>query len=380
MVDGNVSFKNVTDKTDGYNLDYCPQLSLSDNNYIANYSLIAVNIFCLLVNCFHVLVLSQLKVLNRDSYRSVLYHISIADMCNSVAMSVRIFVKDYRVFTEQPVEFTIFYDVVLDSAVFLRYNILAGASVERFIAVCRPLSYGSSWYINNIHNSLAVFWFYTFAAVTARSIIFWDKYCISGFLGPTNILSFWPTIMAACSAGPPLLITLMMMVLVCVEIAKMSRRSNTDQEKVIYSAAKYLIIIIIMFYVFLLVPILNYILAMTDTFFFGVGYMEYSLYSVYGILNTVIYGWMHVNYRGVIRQFMVGTLDKLASLTRSKVEPSSGPAGGGPSPSISQENREKVIELEEKRDIEDGELGRIVNEKEPAMNTSEQEAAVEELG
>ena len=104
----------------------------------------------------------------------------------------------------------------------------------------------------------------------------------------------------------PLVFIILFSVLVLVELCKMRKRAHTGQQQDSINATKYILTIVAVFimclcplYVDLLIDLRSYpTLALVLDWFSIVAFM------LYGIVNTVIYGWKNKTYRSVFCQLI----------------------------------------------------------------------------
>lgn len=262
-------------------------------------ALISLNCLSAFVNSVHLFVLTQIQSLRGRAYLVVLQHIAIADIVSSVATCLRIACVVHIKATESRT-FSAFVSVI-DFTLVVKYYILAAACVERAKALSSALTYTTSPLINHISTSMALIWVYCFLIAIIRDVLFYDRLCINRVTGPGNLNAFEPSLMTTIEISIPGLITIIALIKVFREMTKMSYRSTSLPDQEIYAAAKYVGIITLVFFV-CFTPTLMVFIGLYSGFH-NVHFTSIAVlgHTIYGLMNTAIYGWLTRPYRKQLR-------------------------------------------------------------------------------
>ena len=121
-----------------------------------------INTLSLLINISHLVVIMRLESLKGMPYRIILINISLIDIANTLVMAVFYSCYDFFLFnltTGQPA-LKIFIYVLVTSVNYMGYYVFLVASIQKYLAICRPISYQSSSFVKNLPVSFALAWTY----------------------------------------------------------------------------------------------------------------------------------------------------------------------------------------------------------------------------
>lgn len=291
-------------------IPWCPaKLGRMDS---AAYALVTVNLLSIWINIFHLIVLSKIPALKGTAYYHILVHFSLADIFNAISVACRMALNKENLFQNFSFTSIAIYDVLMDTMQLGRHFIAAVSSLERYYALCKPFNYDSSHYTTKLHLWLPMSWILVFGLFALRDSALHDGICYSQMLGPTNLLGKG----AIITLGFMIIlggVTAVLLLRVGVEMYRMRRRTASTKEMEVKNATVYLIVNIVTFYVCLLPQIANYVVVL-----FGIQSLlnvylcNYLPCSVYGIVDSFVYGWMTSAYRRRIR-LMLGCGNKIAS-------------------------------------------------------------------
>ena len=117
-----------------------------------------MNALSFLIDIFHLIVIMSLESLKGMKYRVMLINISLAVMANTVS----VFLSWYNFFhfniTAGQQALKILTNMVVASANFLGYVVFLVASIQKYLAICRPISYQSSSFVKHLPVTFELEW------------------------------------------------------------------------------------------------------------------------------------------------------------------------------------------------------------------------------
>ena len=260
---------------------------------------VIVNVISFLINSLHLCIISQLETLKGTQYRCVFINVALADIVNTVITAVFFTCYDFFTFNyafgEPELRIPLIIVVLLSN--YTSFHVFLVASVEKYLAICKPFSYESSIFVTKLPKVFAIVWLYIFTFGVVTTVI--EVLFPVPWLSDLGMVIFRTTI----SAAAPNLLSGILLIKVYVELKRMrswSQNSAEDSNKT--KAAIYLIIIFTLeMIVFLLNSVCMIVLYST---FEVLGFKIWHAFikAPYTILNSVIYGWRTQSYRQYIRR------------------------------------------------------------------------------
>lgn len=298
------SFDNLTDTTHdyaGYVIPPCNCGSAVERLDLVAYPMAAFNVFSIFANIIHMVILSLIPSLKKSSYYHVLLHISISDIHYALYAICRLTLNRAEYFQNSPKFVYLIYDIIMTSADSNRYLILAMASFERYSALCRPMAHTTSKFTVYIHIWLPCSWIVIFVWTSIGVGVFHEDLCFNPLTGPSTAYGkVSGAVIILGAVGPCLLAIAALQTRVLAELLRMRETNITREQTTIRKATHSLLIIIGVFYL-CLTPTMA---AFLNRLYRGPTYRSLDYYlgsvlfsSLYGVVNTLIYGWMTPAYR-----------------------------------------------------------------------------------
>ena len=256
-----------------------------------------IHTISLLVNIFHVAVLSRLESLRGKKYRWILINLSLADMSYVISMGSLYLCYDVNMFTflaGEPI-LRIPWRIPILHSTYISYFIFLVASVEQYLAICKPYSYQSSIIVRRLPAVFAVAWLFvsiisTCVAIMNQSSPFWTRNWQFTVL-QVMILAVAPNVVSAT-----------LLINVGKELNRMKNQSafvaDNGKEK---KAAIYVIIVFAMEMAVFLLNMVCIIISHTSTET-ACEVWNAVVKAPHTIANTVIYGWRTKAYQEHVRK------------------------------------------------------------------------------
>lgn len=250
----------------------------------------------LLINMFHLFVLANLKGLKGVPYRHVLIHLTLSDIAISGSMVVYYSCVSYFSFINfsGPIGKRLVLNSVISTANYIGFYVFAIGSVEKYKALCRPLTYNTSKFICRIPVAFGAAWALVAAVTTFTAFLKVTGQC------PYVNSTWFQVSFLVIFAMTPSLFSVVVLAKVYGELRRMQNRSETaNEDRQTKRAAIYFITIFILFMVALLINIIALSVGYsTGNFIYTRVY--HILKAAYTVSNTFIYGWSTKSYRRYI--------------------------------------------------------------------------------
>ena len=266
----------------------------------------AMNLASFMINAFHLSIISRLEYLKGTPYRHVLINIALADMCHTARASVFYICNPF--FTFHMVAGELGVRIALRSVVlaasYISYHIFLIASVQKYLAICKPISYQSSIICRRLSAVFAAVWLYvvvistSFSAIDARYNLLWWIICLRA-----AILAIIPNLISGC-----------LLIIVYKAMKRRSRektrrgmksqqqRAKDEEEEM--RGATYLMIIFTMEMTVFVIQLIGITLYLTLDASVILSIWTGFIKAPYTVANTVIYGWRSKAYRQHVRKVL----------------------------------------------------------------------------
>ena len=251
--------------------------------------------FSLLINIFHLVIISKMKSLKDRPYKLILIHITLGDICTALTLIPVYACPPILALTYRITGVRLMASIVA-CPLYTTHWIFVVASMEQYYRICRPFQYETSTFVKKLSLVLMSTWIINLCYVGLLVVFGWyvrteAPHLKSAVQAAAYLSRYVPTIVAA-----------VFFTLTIRELRKMGQTEMADGRRQVYDAAVYVIII---YSIFSASAFLDLVMASIQIA--GAVQMPFSpqrlrnvAKSVYGILNTVIYGFRTQAYRQYI--------------------------------------------------------------------------------
>ena len=261
--------------------------------------ILAMNTISLFINTFHLAILLRLESLRSTKYRHVLINITLADIVNVIGISSFYSCYDRSLdnYIGEELSPRLPFTTFIIHFTYISYPVFLVASVEKYLAICKPYSYRSSIIVKRLPLVFAMTWFFVFLISASFTVV------LSMSTAPWVTGWQFRVLEKMVVAVLPNTLTVVLLTNIGRELKRIQSQSATvtddGKEK---KAAVYLIIIFIMeMIVFLL-----HTACITVLFITGSSIVCHiwssAIKAPHTILNTVIYGWRTKAYQQHVRK------------------------------------------------------------------------------
>ena len=259
-----------------------------------------MNAISFIINIFHLIVITRLESLKGTQYRHILINISLADLVNTLMMAVFYSCYDFFIYIFDYVDAEPALRVPVNTLVlfanYIGYHVFLVASIQKYLAICKPTSYQSSPFIKRLPVVFALAWIY----VLLLNLVF----PVMEALAPSLLL--WADKIRMAQAVllsiPPNIITgvLLFKVNRALKVRKRVRKTMNVTNVAQAKGDKCVIYLIIIFtlemFVFALNVVSILIFYQTEMIIWTKIWNAF-IKPLYTIANTIIYGWRTEAYQ-----------------------------------------------------------------------------------
>lgn len=123
-----------------------------------SYSIATINLLAVVVNILHIVILSRMASLKGTSYYHILVHLSLADLLSTLTTFYWMLPIDLSYYSASPAALLAICVTANDIGPAGRYSLMGASSLERYYALCKPMTYSTSKYITMIRFRLPMVW------------------------------------------------------------------------------------------------------------------------------------------------------------------------------------------------------------------------------
>ena len=251
-------------------------------------------------NVFHLIIISRMRQLQDRPYRLILSHIILADIGSSLFLSAFYSCLPGYYSISKSLRGFPFVSKVVEWPLFTSHWIFLVAGIEQYYSICRPLLYESSRFIEKRSLLLVLTWVLSFCWSVERVAI------------PVILRSLPYGSLTAFDFGDllvryvPLILAAVPLTLVVKELMRMRQMVIAGDRKQSRRAAIFVMIIYSLFLTFSLFDLIMSSIAKFDPTL--ISFTTLRLRNItkclYGIINTVIYGFRNKAYQREIRRLI----------------------------------------------------------------------------
>ena len=278
-----------------------------------------LNAVAIIIILLHILLLTRLQSLqDMNTYRMVLQHIAAADLLSAMSLVVRDNCALRLHMLGKPLVSAAMLSIATDIAPTFRLYILALSAYERYLAVCQPYGHNEHFIIKYSRLSIGAVWIVAMLLVMTRDLIFHEHLCVHPVLGPTMLKDFGVLSINCISTFICWLVITVSLAKLCQELKILKqRRVKTWKDKRNIASAHYVIIICGLYSIDMIPLALTLLMYFCSTHQPIVNGMAGDIFSLYGLVNSVVYGIMTRNYLIEMRQFLCFNRRQIAPLSHS---------------------------------------------------------------
>ena len=309
---------NITNSSSsGAVVDLCINVRLICGLPIWGELMLVINIVSIIVNILHYATLQVARKTSEEphvitAWQKMLVQFAITDVACGLGGLIRACIFRRLVYGKSSAIGAVI-NFLSDIGNAVRFYVVALACYDRLIAIRWPFRYSSDILITRVNTICTVVWCCSSVFIILRDALFHDVICIHDIIGVTSLFDNRnAAIMSYSFLLPPALVIIILNVILLVELHKI-RGTTTQPPNIANKATLYTAISSCLFIACLSPGFLGSVLNSVDlTFEDTLNYIGYLLHSIYGILNTVVYGWMNARYRQAFLALVTGNCNKKA--------------------------------------------------------------------
>ena len=259
-----------------------------------------VNAICLVMNSFHLIIISRMLSLKDRPYKYILIHITLADMCSAALLiwvysCLEAFVRVVMITNKFPIA-----QIIINWPIYTSHWIFLVAGIEQYYSICKPLAYKSSRFVEKLSLVMIMTWVLSFCWIIAHAVV--------GIIIniSTAVIPSWFRHSITTVNYLPLILAAIPLTMVIMELTRMRKKTLVASQRQSLRASVYLIIIYMIFTFFCLLDLVTTYIHIVDRTLlkFPAQRLRNITKAFYGSLNTAIYGFRTKAYRQEIRKLL----------------------------------------------------------------------------
>lgn len=277
-----------------------------------------LNLLSFIINIFHLVVLHRMPSLKGKKYLSLLTNIGIVDLLGNICLFIQINCQLHELAYQRSRIIAAVIATITGIPLTFRYYLFALGSYDRYKAMCDALKYESNFIVNHFNMFVLGGWIFCVAVMIIRDTVFSADLCLNTVFGASNYVALAPSSLATILLLVPFIVTCGLQIRVCLEMYRIQKRQTVINDKTLFKSTLYIVIIFIEFIFCLFPVIVCYFLNLAGGCDFLITWFSILLYTLYGIMNTVTYGWLYEPYRAeVLRLFRCGRRSTRVTQTKT---------------------------------------------------------------
>ena len=271
---------------------------------------VGVNIAIIVINVIHLMVILSISSLSGKVYKKILISQVVQDIlvgimhCLTLSCSVNRHMLLIRSGIQLPI--VLIRNMLWEGLTTSRFSLFSVALAERYIAICKPLTYQGHFVKRHIGKLLMFSILVSLAYKAIFIFAYANEMCINNIVGPThqnggNLISYF---MDICG---PLIVSLILILFFAINIVRelkrsldSSRQQGVHNERSDLRRATVYIMVTCVAYIILFAPILPcsvlYSLQPNNPTYIALAYACLTCEGVYGMINVAIFIGMHHHY------------------------------------------------------------------------------------
>jgi len=280
-----------------------------------NYTNNAMNLGSLVLNILHLLILFQITELKNTKYFWSILNITLVDVEFSIIMffyfSCEVRVAIYKLSAISMFSLFLAIQVLTAFAVISRYSVLIMASIERYVAVCRPHEYKTNYIVRKIK--------ICFGLTIALTFLYSILICVTHLPLPELCRS---QLKVTFASGRPLILTYGLLTIpivsaslvITILLVKVWRKLRImtkkpiggQRNKTLLAASKYIISIYIMHQLLNVLLLIYTTLQLSNfsTSIFIIEIVSTFCVNLYGVANVILFAYFHPKYVSKIKSIL----------------------------------------------------------------------------
>ena len=275
--------------------------------------IISISIISVAINIFHLIVIGKLSSIRGSTYLIMLQQISAADIYSTLTI-LNFLCPIAELYNGMDLRLAAIMATLQGHCGLSRLSVLAVASYERYLTICCPIEdekvCGMKRH-SQVKVMLTCLWIVPFFVPFIKNFIFREHLCLWALFGPGILGAPHSGIIVTIYVLFLILFIISCSIRVLVSLRKLQQQTTSDDANYVARKAAHYIIIINVAHFICLIPAYSSLIIMS----FGVSvistrWVVHFAYSLYGIFNVVIYGWLMQPYRQFVKNVVLAQFNK----------------------------------------------------------------------
>ena len=262
-----------------------------------------VNIVSIIINILHIVILRRIATRSSggthnspSAYHKLIVLVSVVDILCAAVNMIKVSCRLHHLLSQAPQWISVAVLIAEDAVLMYRYPLLIIACAERYVALCYAMRPAAKIFRRYLNLWLLIGFIIMTALYITRALT--SHICVHPVVGVMG-KSQASLIIFLLSILIPLAMATVLIALSIAEMRKMQKKTVTSEdEQFIRNSTIYIIIISVAFYLCFIPAIVSLLVKVVGKIETEYTAMVVNIVtSLYGIVNTLIYGWKHKRYR-----------------------------------------------------------------------------------